>query len=82
MEATEKPKPISKPLTPPIPIIADASLASNFSKTGEPSPAGTPTDLTSIMPPIESPCFLTESIKSPISLSLDLSGILNGFFSI
>ena len=82
MLATEKPSPISNPLTPPMLMIAAASLASSFSKTGEPKPGGTPMDLTSIAPPIESPSLLTLSISASISANLDLSAIRRGFFSI
>ena len=62
-------------------IIAEANFASIFSKTGDPSPAGTPIERTSITPPTESPSFLTLSINSVILSYWDLSEILNRFFS-
>ena len=59
------PLPISKPFDAGMESIALPKSASNLSKTGLPSPAGSPSILHRITPPTESPplrAFLTSSI--------------------
>ena len=80
--AASKPAPNSIPFTAPMLKTACAKTASSLSKTHSPSPAGTPLTVQAIIPPAESPCFLSSSILSFIFAAASLSGARNGFCSI
>ena len=82
MRAEAKPAPISKPRTAPTLISACASSASSLSNTGSPSPAGTPSAITSTRPPTESPASFASAIARSIRTAAAGSGDRTGFRSI
>ena len=55
IQVAPKPEPISKPFDAGKLSIAFAKSASSLSKTGSPSPGGTPRTTQAIVPPNESP---------------------------
>ena len=78
---TSKPSPISTPFTALMLISAWAMSASRRSKTGSPSPAGTPLATTVTFAPMESPSFFSARISSSNASILSGSGQKNGFCS-
>ena len=78
---TSKPSPISTPFTALMLISAWAMSASRRSKTGSPSPAGTPLATTVTLAPMESPSFFSARINSSNASILSGSGQKNGFCS-
>ena len=81
ISTTRNPAPISTPLTALMLIRARARSASRRSNTGSPSPGGTPLATTSIRAPMESPDFLSASMKRAISSAAAGSGQKNGLRS-
>ena len=81
ISAAANPAPNSIPFTAPIDITAFASSASNFSNTGSPNPAGTPSARHSTIPPHESPCCAISAIFLSISSAASLSGARIAFCS-
>ena len=81
ISTTRKPAPISTPLTALMLIRAWARSASRRSNTGSPSPGGTPLATTSTRAPMESPDFLSASMKRAISSATSASGQKNGLRS-
>ena len=70
------------PFTAPIESMAFASSASSLSKTGSPSPAGTPSITHSIIAPALSPFLLISAIFSSIREEASKSGARKAFSSI
>ena len=80
--AAAKPSPISIPLTAPIETSALERLASSFSNTGSPRPAGTPMMRHSITPPEDSFSSIMRSTYSCAIAAASASGRWNGLLSI
>ena len=78
MRVPAKPLPISKPFEAGSDISARARSASSLSKTGSPSPAGTPRATHSTTPPSESPRLRAASICAAISAAAAGSGQRTG----
>ena len=76
--ATAKPAPYSKAVTAGSDNSALARSALSLSKTGSPSPAGTPTAINSLTPPIESWSLRTSSINSIMRAAVSGSGQRTG----
>ena len=75
------PEPISKPLLALIASIAFARSLSSLSKTGSPSPGGTPRTEHSTTPPRESRASRVRSISSTMRAAASGSGQRTGVFS-
>ena len=78
MRVPAKPLPISKPFEAGSDSSARARSASSLSKTGSPSPAGTPRATHSTTPPSESPRARAASMRSAISAAAAGSGQRTG----